>query len=135
MYGVPSAAERCSRDVAKSRTPRQSPWISVNPAAPNLASVPGSAAVAGHARTVALGPGDLLYLPALWYHQVFSVLSPHKEHVQSCIFMQVGQGPPQDHCCDDAEEATIAVNAWFDMSYNGPAYAYYTALRSLLGLK
>jgi hypothetical protein len=43
------------------------PWLSVNPAAPDLDSFP----LAANATpvTVELGPGDVLYLPPLWLHQ------------------------------------------------------------------
>ena len=60
-------------------------------------------------------------------------------------FVQVGQGrrapPPASgtqsvgtEAADAEEEATIAVNAWFDMAYDGPTFAYYCALRAALGL-
>lgn len=96
--------------------PRRVPWVSVNPCAAPDSCPPAYAAVARHARTVTLGPGDLLYLPALWYHQV-------------------GQGPAGGgHGEEEEEGLTIAVNAWFDMAFDGPAYAYYVALRAALGL-
>ena len=48
---------------------RRIPWVSVNPAAPDLVAFPAYASVARFARKAVLGPGDVLYLPALWYHQ------------------------------------------------------------------
>lgn len=50
---------------------------------------------------IVVRPGEMLYLPSLWYHEV----------------RQVG--------------FTVAVNWWFDMCYNSPAYVYFNFLREL----
>ena len=52
--------------------PVQIPWVSVSPSAPDrvIADFPGFRSVMCHARTVVLNPGDMLYLPSLWYHEV-----------------------------------------------------------------
>lgn len=62
------------------------PWISVDPTAPDLDRFP----LYAHARPVrvAVSTGELLYLPAMWYHQV-------------------GQG-----------RGTVAVNYWYDMVFD-----------------
>ncbi|KAL3896236.1 MAG: hypothetical protein SGCHY_004203 [Lobulomycetales sp.] len=48
---------------------------------------------------VSLEPGDILFLPSLWYHQV------------------------------EQEDDTIAVNWWFDMAFDDARYAYFSFLR------
>ena len=54
--------------------------------------------------TVRLQPGECLYLPALWYHQV----------------AQVG--------------TTIAVNYWFEMQWDSPMFAHYSMLQAVAPL-
>lgn len=51
---------------------------------------------------VVVKPGEMLYLPSLWYHEV----------------RQVG--------------FTVAVNWWFDMCFTSPNYVYYNFLRELV---
>ncbi|KAI9678568.1 MAG: hypothetical protein M1817_005625 [Caeruleum heppii] len=53
-----------------------------------------------------LQEGDLLYLPALWYHKVS----------QTC----------------SAEGVCCAVNYWYDMDFQGPLYPLCTLVRDLL---
>lgn len=62
------------------------PWISINPLSPDLKRFP----LYRHSNSlkVTLRPGDVLYLPSLWFH-----------HVQQ-------------------SEGTIAVNFWYDMEYD-----------------
>lgn len=54
---------------------------------------------------VTLNPGDMLYLPAMWYHKVS----------QSCL---------EDGIC-------VAVNYWHDMDFSGPLYPLSTFVRSV----
>ncbi|KAI1738513.1 phospholipase A2 [Xylaria scruposa] len=54
---------------------------------------------------VSLEPGDMLYLPAMWYHKVS----------QSCS---------QDGIC-------IAVNYWYDMEFSGPLYSLCSFVRNV----
>ncbi|PFH58118.1 hypothetical protein XA68_14122 [Ophiocordyceps unilateralis] len=56
---------------------------------------------------VTLEPGDMLYLPAMWYHKV----------TQSC--------PP------GSEGFVVAINYWYDMEFGGTLYPLYTFLRTL----
>ncbi|UKZ83645.1 hypothetical protein TrVFT333_011454 [Trichoderma virens FT-333] len=56
---------------------------------------------------VTLDPGDMLYLPAMWYHKV----------KQSCI--------------DDGEGFVLAINYWYDMDFSGPLYPITSFLRDL----
>ncbi|KAI4862135.1 putative pla2g4b [Hypoxylon rubiginosum] len=54
---------------------------------------------------VTLNPGDMLYLPAMWYHKV----------TQSC----------------SEEGICVAVNYWYDMEFSGPLYPLTSFVRSL----
>lgn len=54
---------------------------------------------------VTLEPGDMLYLPCMWYHKVS----------QSC----------------SAEGICVAVNYWYDMDFRGPLYPLSTFVRSV----
>jgi jumonji domain-containing protein 7 len=76
-------------------------WITVDPAAIDLAAFP----LARHAAplTVTVGPGEVLYLPSLWFHQV-----GHQ-----------------------AGEPAVAVNFWFDMEYLGPVYSNFLLVERL----
>ncbi|KAK4171562.1 cupin-like domain-containing protein [Triangularia setosa] len=58
---------------------------------------------------VTLNQGDMLYLPALWYHKV----------AQSA----------------DAEGVCVAVNYWYDMDFTGPLYPLSTFVRSVYKLE
>ncbi|GAP89127.2 putative phospholipase A2 [Rosellinia necatrix] len=53
---------------------------------------------------VSLEPGDMLYLPAMWYHKVS----------QSCS---------KDGIC-------VAVNYWYDMEFSGPLYSLCSFVRN-----
>jgi len=78
------------------------PWIEADPDAPDAVRFPLS--VHASPLRLTLRRGEVLYLPALWLHQV-----------------GVGAG---------AGEPTIAVNQWFDMRHGG----VYAAQQMLLGL-
>ncbi|KAI0883254.1 putative pla2g4b [Annulohypoxylon maeteangense] len=54
---------------------------------------------------VTLNPGDMFYLPAMWYHKV----------LQSC----------------SEEGMCVAVNYWYDMEFSGPLYPLNSFVRSL----
>ncbi|KAI0977401.1 phospholipase A2 [Xylaria arbuscula] len=54
---------------------------------------------------VTLEPGDMLYLPAMWYHKVS----------QSCS---------KDGIC-------VAVNYWYDMDFSGPLYSLCSFVRNM----
>ncbi|KAI3323013.1 phospholipase A2 [Xylariaceae sp. AK1471] len=54
---------------------------------------------------VSLEPGDMLYLPAMWYHKVS----------QTCS---------EDGIC-------VAVNYWYDMEYSGPLYSLCSFVRNV----
>lgn len=74
------------------------PWITTDP--------PAEKAI-----DVTVRPGDVLYLPAMWFHKV-----------------RQSNGPP-------GGTGTIAVNFWFDMSFDSPAYHLQRMIKSLKGLE
>lgn len=55
-----------------------------------------------HPRTIRVRAGELLYLPALWFHRV----------TQSC--------------------ETIGINYWYDMKFEGPSWCYFHLLQQLV---
>ncbi|OJD30470.1 phospholipase a2 [Diplodia corticola] len=57
---------------------------------------------------VTLEPGDMLYLPAMWYHKV----------AQSC----------------SDEGICVAVNYWYDMDFSGPFWSLFSFARSVGGI-
>src|SRR5690554_6820866 len=57
---------------------------------------------------VELNPGELLYLPAMWYHQV----EQEPDHEGKCI----------------------AVNWWYDMGFEGDRFATATFMSNLVRL-
>jgi peptidyl-lysine (3S)-dioxygenase / protease len=77
--------------------PTEIPWFQVDPDQPDFDAFP----LFKHATpiSVEIGAGDVLYLPALWYHSVAQTPGP--------------------------DGATIAVNFWYDMQFD----ARYTWLR------
>ncbi|KAH6686681.1 phospholipase A2 [Plectosphaerella plurivora] len=56
---------------------------------------------------VILEPGDMLYLPAMWYHKVSQFCNPEDEGF------------------------VLAVNYWYDMDFSGPLYPMTSFVRSL----
>jgi jumonji domain-containing protein 7 len=55
--------------------------------------------------TLTVQPGELLYLPSMWYHKVKQA------------------------------DRTIAVNYWYDMSFTGPRYPLLKFMQDVIGLK
>ncbi|CCF32850.1 phospholipase A2 [Colletotrichum higginsianum] len=56
---------------------------------------------------VTLEPGDMLYLPAMWYHKV------------------------SQSCPEDGEGFVLAVNYWYDMEFSGPLYPLSSFVRNI----
>ncbi|KAL0944065.1 phospholipase a2 [Colletotrichum truncatum] len=56
---------------------------------------------------VTLEPGDMLYLPAMWYHKV------------------------SQSCPEDGEGFVLAVNYWYDMDFSGPLYPLSSFVRNV----
>ncbi|KAF6827408.1 phospholipase a2 [Colletotrichum plurivorum] len=56
---------------------------------------------------VTLEPGDMLYLPAMWYHKV------------------------SQSCPEDGEGFVLAVNYWYDMEFSGPLYPVSSFVRNV----
>lgn len=78
------------------------PWIPVNSLTPDYIKYPRFRRAMPI--TLTLEEGDMLYLPALWFHQV----------------MQQG------------EEGVIAINYWYDMDYSNMLYPTMAFYRKLL---
>lgn len=118
MYAHAQYAFECSTSTFTLRhtePPLKIPWIPVDPVAPDLSRFPRFA----HARpiTVTLQTGDMLYLPALWYHRVAQ---------------QVGPSPAVAASSSDPLEqvqATIAVNWWYDMRLDAPLWSHFQFVR------
>ncbi|GAA6046352.1 hypothetical protein JCM3770_004878 [Rhodotorula araucariae] len=94
------------------------PWIPINPLAPMAAGTDGAAAYPRFALArplrVALAPGDMLYLPALWFH---------------FVEQDVGYGPRGARA--GGVKAAIAVNWWTDMDFGAPVWAGLGLVRRL----
>ncbi|KAJ3534365.1 hypothetical protein NM208_g7565 [Fusarium decemcellulare] len=56
---------------------------------------------------VTLNPGDMLYLPAMWYHKV------------------------SQSCAEEDEGFVLAVNYWYDLDFNGPLYPTSAFVRDI----
>ncbi|KAG0189487.1 JmjC domain-containing protein 7 [Apophysomyces sp. BC1034] len=78
------------------------PWIPVDPLHPDLERFPRFAHA--HPIVVTVNEGEMLYLPALWFHQVLQ------------------QG----------EEGVIAVNYWYDMEYTNMVFPAMGLFRGLV---
>ncbi|KAL2160648.1 hypothetical protein VTH06DRAFT_1336 [Thermothelomyces fergusii] len=79
------------------------PFPTWDPDRPGENATPYSALV--QPMRVTLNPGDMLYLPCMWYHKVSQSCSP--------------------------EGVCIAVNYWYDMDFTGPLYPLSTFVRSV----
>ncbi|PNY18329.1 Uncharacterized protein TCAP_07565 [Tolypocladium capitatum] len=81
------------------------PFATWDPDDPQTNATP----LSSHARPlrVTLDPGDMLYLPAMWYHKV----------TQSSV--------PGD------EGFVVAINYWYDMEFSGTLYPLVSFLRTL----
>lgn len=108
------------------------PWIPLDPLAPDLVRYPSySQAQALHCTVRA---GELLYLPALWFH--------HVQQSHGCIagkVIQGNQGPtrywlgvaPTEKKGPHLHVPVLStVNFWYDMEYD-LKYSYFQLLDSL----
>lgn len=102
------------------------PWIPVDPLEPDLDRYPRFKHA--HPVTVRLEAGDMLYLPALWFHRVAQGVGPSPAR-QSPV-------DPQDECpgADDGDDlegipCAISVNWWCDMNYDLPLWDEFCAIR------
>ncbi|GAO50341.1 hypothetical protein G7K_4469-t1 [Saitoella complicata NRRL Y-17804] len=89
--------------VVPDSPPLSIPWLCVDPTAPEQS--PTFSEFCRPLR-VDLQPGEVLYLPALWFHHV-------------------GQR-------SDEEGKVIAVNWWYDMCYSQPLYAQFNFMKAIV---
>ncbi|KAK1995398.1 phospholipase A2 [Colletotrichum falcatum] len=81
------------------------PFATWDPDLPEVNATPYSHLA--EAVRVTLEPGDMLYLPAMWYHKV------------------------SQSCSEDGDGFVLAVNYWYDMEFSGPLYPLSTFVRSV----
>ncbi|GAA5971832.1 hypothetical protein JCM11641_001532 [Rhodosporidiobolus odoratus] len=91
------------------------PWIPVDPLNPDLDKYPRYKLA--RPMTVTLEKGDMLYLPALWYHQV----------TQTPSWGPLEPGSNLDRV--GTTQAAIAVNWWYDMKMDGSFWSTMQLLR------
>ncbi|KXS20226.1 Clavaminate synthase-like protein [Gonapodya prolifera JEL478] len=96
---------------------RTVPWPSVDPTDPDARKAWKLWGKHGRSWKVEVQEGELLYLPATWYHHVAQTPPVH---------------PTSTHPQTDLR-ACIAVNYWYDMAYEF-RYAYFGLVRQLAGL-
>jgi hypothetical protein len=80
------------------------PWLTVDPSKP---STPESGDIVRECKplVVALQPGEVLYLPALWFHSVSQTSNEHG--------------------------ICMAVNYWYNMDFSCPLYSMFNFLRNV----
>ena len=105
----------------------QVPWIPLDPLAPDLAQYPGYSQARALCCTVQAG--EMLYLPALWFH--------HVQQSHGCIAgEELGSGAWAGDAVgsegDLRAQVSIfsTVNYWYDMEYD-LKYSYFQLLDSL----
>lgn len=109
------------------------PWIPLDPLAPDLAQYPSYSQAQALRCTVRAG--ELLYLPALWFH--------HVRQSHACIAgEELLSHPVAGHLGDGLGRLEVrggpscsglvlpAVNFWYDMEYD-LKYSYFQLLDSL----
>ncbi|BGP15044.1 hypothetical protein JCM10213v2_002999 [Rhodosporidiobolus nylandii] len=85
------------------------PWIPVDPLNPDFEAFPRYKLA--RPMQVTLEKGDMLYLPALWFH---------------LVEQDVGWGPSGPGI---GTQAAIAVNWWYDMNYGAPTWSLLQFVR------
>ena len=83
---------------------RSQPWIVVDPSNPAIEINKFQPFEYANPIDIEVKAGEILYLPAMWYHHV----------------KQTGNPP------------TIAINYWHDMKFHGPLWIFMSTLRSLM---
>ncbi|KAI0398347.1 phospholipase A2 [Xylariaceae sp. FL0594] len=94
---------RMDADVESEEAPAKVPFATWDPDRPKERATAYSH-LADPIR-VTLEPGDMLYLPAMWYHKV-------------------SQSSSEDGIC-------VAVNYWYDMDFSGPLYSLCSFVRNV----
>ncbi|GAA6063950.1 hypothetical protein JCM10212_004905 [Sporobolomyces blumeae] len=99
------------------------PWIPIDPLAPDLDKYPRYACA--RPMTVRLDAGDMLYLPAMWYHHV-SQTPDYFAGTSNWSGRNDKAGEPT------GVKATIAINWWTDVKYDGAFWSSTQLVRSLV---
>jgi hypothetical protein len=94
------------------RQPSYTPWIKRDVAEERLVE---GAANDVHLLTVELAPGEVLYLPAMWFHRV--------SHQSDCAVLGAAEYEERRGTASPPVPAVMAVNYWFDMQF-GPSFQY-----------
>ena len=99
---MPSGVDSSGLEIRPELTGSSVPWLTTDPTTVDLES-PDTLIRNCKPIVVTLYPGQVLYLPALWFHSVF-------------------QTPSEQGLC-------VAVNYWYDMDFAGPLYPLFNFLR------
>ena len=76
-----------------------------------------------HTLVVDVAPGEVLYLPAMWFHRVSHQTNFNPAAAAGAVY-------------DPANiPAVVAVNYWYDMQFNGPTFHLQQYVKSIHGTK
>ncbi|KAK2009407.1 phospholipase A2 [Colletotrichum eremochloae] len=103
--GLDRTEDRAGSEKRNDEAPDAVPFATWDPDLPDINATPYSHLA--KAVRVTLEPGDMLYLPAMWYHKV------------------------SQSCPEDGDGFVLAVNYWYDMEFSGPLYPLSAFLRNV----
>ncbi|GAA5854601.1 hypothetical protein JCM8547_004904 [Rhodosporidiobolus lusitaniae] len=110
-----------SLSITRTTPEMRIPWTPVDPTNPDLDAHPRLKLA--RPLTVTLEKGDMLYLPALWFHHVTQTTSPFSSSPSSCP-----SSPPSSSSAQGIK-SMLSVNYWYDMRMEGSFYATMQYLR------
>lgn len=103
------------------------PWIPIDPLVDSTSRHPRYALA--RAMHVRLEQGDMLYLPACWYHHVSQSGGYFHQNVED---KKTRGAENEGRRAGTGTKATIAVNWWFDMKFDGHFYSSLELNRRLV---